>query len=125
MKTRIIFCDKELIIEEKSKGTCLNYNQIIDISTNKPYVVISTLEKRQIYLEISLLELEKQLPPFFFRCNQSSIINLLFVNLYETKKKNYILYTVLGKNFTVSPKNKKNFKNKCYYLGREIILASG
>lgn len=50
MKTRVIFGDKALIIEEKSGGTCLNYDQIIDISTDKPYVVIFTrAEKKNIF----------------------------------------------------------------------------
>ena len=74
------------------------------------------VQRKKIYLEISLLELEKQLPLFFFRCNRSSIVNLLFVNIYETKKKNYILHTVSGKKFPVSLRNRKTFKSKFLYL---------
>jgi DNA-binding LytR/AlgR family response regulator len=115
MKSKILFCDREMIIEEKNKGICLNYCQIIDFSADKPYIKVSTIDKKSIYLETSLAELETQLPSFFFRCNRSAIVNLLLVTMYRFDKKKYILSAILGKEFPVSLHNKNQFKEILFF----------
>jgi DNA-binding LytR/AlgR family response regulator len=115
MKSKILFCDREMIIEEKNKGFCLNYCQIIDFSADKPYIRVSIIGNRSIYLETSFSELETQLPSFFFRCNRSAIVNLLLVTMYRLCKRKYILSTSFGKEFPVSIQNKKRMKELLFF----------
>ena len=110
MKSNILFGDQELFIEERTKGICLSYRQIVDFSTDKPYIKVSTTDNKSLYLETTLAELETHLPLFFFRCNQSTIVNLLLVSAYRKDKRKYILSTSLSKEFSVSPQNINLFK---------------
>jgi DNA-binding LytR/AlgR family response regulator len=112
MRSKITFCDKEMIIDKKNKVICLSYSKIVDISTNRPYVVISTMDNQSIYLEASLIELEENLPIVFFRCNQSSIINLFHVTCYKENE----IYLVFGKVFILSFAKKKLSKQNYYIL---------
>jgi DNA-binding LytR/AlgR family response regulator len=125
MKSRIIFCDREMIIEEKAGGIFLDYRRIIDFSTDKPYIKVSTIDKKYIHLETTLSELETQLPPFFFRCNQSAIVNLLLVTMYRLDKRKYILSTSLEKNFYVSPPNKSKFKEMLFFYKTHHFQSDG
>jgi hypothetical protein len=43
MKSKITYCDKEIIIDETNKTVCLEYSQIAYFSTYKPYVQITIL----------------------------------------------------------------------------------
>ena len=115
MKSKILFNDREILIEERSRGICLSYSKITDFSTDKPYIRISTTDKKIIYLDTTLTELETQLPPFFFRCNQSSIVNLLLITTYRLNKRKYILSIGLEKEFSVSTQNRKKFKEILFF----------
>ena len=116
MKSKILFNDREMLIEERCKGICLNYRKIIDFTTDKPYIRVSATDKKIIYLDTTLSELEAQLPPFFFRCNQSSIVNLLLITAYRLYKRKYVLSTCFDKEFSVSTQNREKFKELLFFF---------
>jgi DNA-binding LytR/AlgR family response regulator len=116
MNDNLVLCDKEMVVTDSHQFFCLRYNQIIDITTNRPYVVITLLDKREIYVLSSLSKLMQNLPVTFFRCNQSSIVNLWYIKSCMRSGRSLIIHTALEKQFSVSPKYKNLFKDRLYFV---------
>jgi DNA-binding LytR/AlgR family response regulator len=112
MSDNLVFCDSEMIVIDSHQIFCLRYNQIVDITTNRPYVVITLLNKHEIYLLSSLSKLLQNLPVTFFRCNHSSIVNLRYIKSCTRSGRSLIIHTALEKQFSVSPKYKSLFKGR-------------
>ena len=122
MKTNIIYGDKEIVIEENNKIICIGYDQIDYISTNRPYLEIITTEKRTVLCEQSLSEMQKKLPPCFFRCNRSFIVNLLHICLFQKEKNRYYFYiSYTNKKFKIAAKSTKAFKRQLIATKNQMI----
>jgi DNA-binding LytR/AlgR family response regulator len=96
--------DKEMYIKQSLKIYRLKYENIISISVDRPYIMI-TIPDKNIYMETSLTKLETNLPDFFFRCNRKTVVNLMHVLVYKESDGN--LYTNLGKVYNVSFRRRK------------------
>jgi DNA-binding LytR/AlgR family response regulator len=85
MNTRkIIFHKFKVEIIEESKGYIYYYGDILYITYNKPYCKIFCLGRGKSHmLHYSLNILLKILPPVFFRCERSVIINLARMKKYD------------------------------------------
>jgi DNA-binding LytR/AlgR family response regulator len=108
----LIYTDKSLIVEGTYQVNTILYCEIVNISTNRPYIEIVTIHNKTIYVDGSLSKIIPNLPPYFFRCNQSSIVNLLYVKLYAQPA----LHTALNKKFTVSAHNFHTCKEKLVWV---------
>lgn len=113
---KIVFCDKEMIIEDGRKTIFLTYYQIVDITTSRPYIVVTLLNNDKFFIDSSLSQLYAHLPVVFFKCNRSSIINLLHVKLYLKEKRHFKVHTALQKQFCISPQYSDEFKKKLYFI---------
>jgi len=113
MKSKITYCDKELIIEDPHKIICMGYDQIALISTNKPYLQITTIDRKTIIFDGLIAELKKNLPDFFFCCNRSILVNLLYVTTFEKICNKYQIHiTVLDKTINIASEYNDLFKRK-------------
>ncbi|MDR0697799.1 MAG: LytTR family transcriptional regulator DNA-binding domain-containing protein [Tannerella sp.] len=101
---------------------CLEYNQIVDITTNRPYVTITLSDDQKVLINLSLLALSKNLPVIFFQCNHSSIVNLLHVSSYYKEGRFFYLHTKLGKQFRVSPKYDHDLFEKIHFAKSHSVL---
>lgn len=122
MKQNILFYDREMIIEERNRIICLEYNRIVDITTDRPYSVITLSDNKSVSISLSLSTLNENLPAIFSQCNHSSIVNLLHVHSYYKKERIFYLHTKSGKQFRVSPKYKHDFFKKIHFAKSQACL---
>jgi DNA-binding LytR/AlgR family response regulator len=95
---------KEMRIKWDHKICRLKYENIMSISADRPYSVITTPDKK-LYMETSLTKMDKNLPDIFFRCSRKEIVNLMYVILYSENEGK--IYTNSGKVYTVSFRQRK------------------
>ena len=93
----LIFTSESVILYERKRIHALKYEEIICITTDRPYLVITTVESLQMFIQMSLSKVGELLPDYFCLCNQSTIINL---------------------TFEVSRRCKRNIKNKMLYINK-------
>ncbi|WP_080903091.1 LytTR family DNA-binding domain-containing protein [Parabacteroides sp. Marseille-P3160] len=115
-KGNILFCDRELIVEESNKVTCLYYYDILDVVAEAPYTTITTIKNKKVYLETPLSQIAKRLPSVFFQCNRSVIVNLIYVSLYEKEGSFFVLHAALGKKYIISSRKKNVFRERLHYV---------
>ena len=108
----LIFNDNELIIQERSKGVCLRYCELVSIKADRPYVALLTAIGKRYDVSISLQKIMEYLPEFFFRCSQSDIVNLLYIKKYEPKGQSLLLHAIPNQMVSVSKLNRKSFYEK-------------
>ena len=108
----LVFNDNELIIQERSKGVCLRYCELVSIKADRPYVALLTAIGKRYDVSISLQKIMEYLPEFFFRCSQSDIVNLLYVTEYESKGQSLLLHAIPNQTVSVSKLNRKSFYEK-------------
>lgn len=119
----LIFTSESVILYERKRIHTLKYEEIICIKTDRPYLVITTAESQQMYIQISLSKVGELLPDYFCLCNQSTIINLTYAYLYEEHNgRFFICLSAMLEPFEVSRRCKKNVKNKmlCIKKNRDL-----
>ena len=119
----LIFTSESVILYERKRIHTLKYEEIICIKTDRPYLVITTAESQQMYIQISLSKVGELLPDYFCLCNQSTIINLTYAYLYEEHNGHFfICLSAMLEPFEVSGRCKKNVKNKmlCIKKNRDL-----
>lgn len=115
-KENILFGGRELIVEDLNKVTCLYYYDILDVVAEAPYIAITTIENKKIYLDFTLSQLIKDLPCIFFQCNRSAIVNLIHVSLYEKKGSSLFLHVISEKKYKISLRRKSLFFERLHYV---------
>lgn len=105
----VIFYEKEIVIQDKSSTISILYCNIIGIYTDRPYAIITTFQHKSFHVLTSLSKIQKQLPPFFFRCSQSTIVNMLYIREYISKGRSLCIQTLHNKKESVSKSSKKEF----------------
>ena len=75
----LIFTSESVILYERKRIHALKYEEIICITTDRPYLVITTVESLQMFIQMSLSKVGELLPDYFCLCNQSTIINLMLI----------------------------------------------
>jgi len=111
-KTVVSFKDDKMIIEEKSGICCIDYNHIVGIFCDHPYLKMKILDKKDKYIFHTIKEIFYLLPDDFIICNRSSIVNLHFFSSLETKNHQYFLYLKTGDKIPVSNEYRKIVKEK-------------
>ncbi len=125
MKKQKIKCDtRGMFIYSNSEIIALKYYDIIAIVTDMPYtVVLAKGHKKGIYIESGLSNIIEELPSVFFLCNQSAIVNLYYLQVYEEKYEQYTLHLNTGLTFKVSRRKKQAFKERLLYLKENCSLS--
>ena len=124
-KNGLIFNDKGLIIQERSKGACLCYCEIVSIREDRPYATILTVTGKRYNVLMSLQKIMEHLPSFFFRCSQSDIVNLLYIKEYESKGQTLLLHTLSNQEVSVSKLNRKSFYENYRMIGNSYSRCIG
>ncbi|GHT71388.1 hypothetical protein FACS189455_3070 [Bacteroidia bacterium] len=77
---------KHTIINYYNQGICINrdsfielldYREINHISYHRPYTIISTIKKKEIFVSYSLVDFISNLPDFFVSPRRSTCLNML------------------------------------------------
>jgi hypothetical protein len=82
------------------------YRDIMYLTYDRPYTLLVYMErekKKKIFLQVSLRSIERSLPAVFFRCSQSSILNLCYLQEYRHPEKQ----AVMEDGMTVSVSRRK------------------
>lgn len=115
---KMSFTSNSVILYERTKILVLKYEDIVCFATDRPYLVITTIKKQQLYIQISLSKIVSTLPEYFCLCSQSVIINLSYVCLYEERDNHCIVYLLTSDSFEVSRRCRKEMKSKIVYLNK-------
>jgi DNA-binding LytR/AlgR family response regulator len=118
MKTDITLERQSVKIETREREYFYSYDEIAYIICERPYSEIYCIkggETKKYLVCISLSKIEIDLPPIFFRCNQSTIINIRFLKSFD--KKNNILF-MDGAQFSLSFRNISLFKKHRKFLDK-------
>ncbi len=124
-KHNVSYNGSEMHIQNKngSDYSSLKYYDIITIITDTPYVtILAKGYEKKIYINYSLSKIIEELPSVFFLCNQSTIINLYYLRLYEEKYSQYTLHLKNGQNFKVSRRRRNAFKDRLLHLKSNCSL---
>jgi DNA-binding LytR/AlgR family response regulator len=113
---KIEYGNKEMRIEWNHKICHLKYEDIMSISADRPYSVITTPDKK-LYMETSLTQMDKNLPDIFFRCSRKEIVNLMYVILYSENEGK--IYTNSGKVYNVSFRQRKYCTKRIEWLNEK------
>ena len=65
----LIFTSESVILYERKRIHALKYEEIICITTDRPYLVITTVESLQMFIQMSLSKVGELLPDYFCLCN--------------------------------------------------------
>ena len=115
----LIFTSESVILYERKRIHALKYEEIICIKTDRPYLVITTVESLQMFIQMSLSKVGELLPDYFCLCNQSTIINLTYAYLYEEHNGHFFVsLSAMLEPFEVSRRCKRNIKNKMLYINK-------
>ena len=106
-KVELIIGGNTMTIFEKSNIYIFDFNDIIGIFCEHPYVSIETVHKKSKLIFHSLKEIEELLPFPFIACNQSSIINIKHIIQVINENSKSFLLLKNGKKICV-PRRKKN-----------------
>jgi DNA-binding LytR/AlgR family response regulator len=110
--------NKTILVKSNCNGIVLHYDEILYFHSDKPYIEIKTNKNKLPILITSTINFfSNHLPPSFYYCNRSTIINLHYVSEY--KKENRHLKVTLNDNsvFRISQKKRNNFIEKMQRLG--------
>ncbi len=90
----------------------LNYEDIVYIMTDRPYIIIVTKNKKKHYLlQSSIKQIISMLPYFFCICNQSTIINTNYLIGYQKIENEFRIQLIIGAEFKVSRRYKNLLRN--------------
>ncbi len=119
----ITFHEKEMIIHTNSGFRRLEYHKIIAITTDRPYIVIwITGDEKKILIKSCLGEIINELPAVFYWCNQSAIVNLHHLKLYDQKSAPYFLYLTSGMKLKIPRRKREEFQERLSFLNRNCAL---
>lgn len=115
---KLTFTSDSIVIYGQTKIYKLQYKEILSFTVNRPYLVVTTTKKKHIYIQISISKIAQILPNYFCLCNQSTIINLLYVCSYEEQDGHIIVGLSNSTSFTVSRRCKKHIKDGMLYIDK-------
>lgn len=115
-KTEILFQENQLVILNKSEINNIRYEDIVGVFCDHPYLRLQILNKKSRLIFFTLEEIISCLPDSFILCNRSSIINLLYVNVFTTEGKNSLLHLTTGDVILVSRRKKAAVKERINYF---------
>jgi DNA-binding LytR/AlgR family response regulator len=105
----ITFKNREMIIEDSAKISFIEYNSLVCIFFDNPYLILKSIDKSWM-LSFSLSQMKEHLPCFFIQCNKSTIINMLFVEYFDKKSRTIQLKG--DKRYIVSFRKRNEFEEK-------------
>lgn len=86
--TTITYLQQELLIIENDRILSIPYFEIKTITCDKPYIVVTTLNKKY-QLAQNLSSFCVGLPPFIMQSDKSTYINLLYVTSIQKNNSGY------------------------------------
>jgi DNA-binding LytR/AlgR family response regulator len=125
MKTTLRFHHLKIELQDNNGNIeMIPYRDIRYMIYEKPYTILVYMEKeerKKIICELSLVHLEKNLPPVFFRCSPNSILNLGHLRKYSHSEKQILMDD--GKEFSLSRRRYCEFKSKLALLPQSSFLC--
>ena len=113
---KVRFLLNELVVIQRFRVLVIQYNEIIYITVDRPYIVVVQHGKK-IYIEDdSIKRFARNLPNQFCICNQSTIINLEYLSVYQKVVDEFWVYLCSGIEFKVSRRCKTLLKEKIVLL---------
>ena len=104
----IFFYPLKVEMSTTNGGVIYSYEDILYITCDKPYLIVNCINGRKIHIEDTLKNIRGQLPPMFFQCNKSTIIN--FHHLTEYFKNPWVLKMSDGALIPLSYRRVTEFK---------------
>lgn len=108
-KSEISYLSSRMVIEDAGSVYAFDYREIYCIVYRNSYTVICTANKEKM-ITYSLTKLQENLPPIFFSCNKSTLVNLSYVKSIEYNKNNSVLELCNNTQFNVSRRKRKELK---------------
>jgi hypothetical protein len=125
MKQALFFhCEKLEIPDKWGNLEIIKFRDIVYITYDKPYSAFFYLkepEMKKILFPVSLIGIEQNLPPVFFRCNPSVIINFYYLEKISYSENRLSMEG--GKVFSLSRRNIQDFKKRKDLIGRLTPLS--
>ena len=115
-KTQIQYLEQEMIIEDSNCIFSLQYDIIAYIQYQKPYIIIRLFSGKEHFIYHSLSHFANHLPLAFLACNQSFIVNLLYIQLIKKEDAKLLIFTKDGKKIYVSRRNHKVIQERYYQI---------
>lgn len=110
------FTSNSVVLCEQTKLQVLKFEEIVCLTIDRPYVVITTIRKQHFYMKTSLSKIISILPEYFCLCSQSVVVNLSYICLYEELDNHFFVHLLTSDTFEVSRRCKKEMKNKIAYF---------
>lgn len=115
---KLSFASDSIVIYEQLRLFRLQYEEMVCLTIDRPYLLITTVSKQHFYVYISLSKIAKLLPDSFCLCSQSTIVNLLYVSSYEEMDGHAVIKLSNSDLFIVSRRCKKNVRNKLLHFDK-------
>jgi len=106
-KAELKIGSNKMIILEKSEIHMFDFNDIIGVFSDHPYLLIEFANKTSKLIFYSLKEIGQLLPIPFIKCNRSSIINITYLTKVTNENSESFLQLKNGKKINL-PRRKKN-----------------
>ena len=111
MKQKILFYDRNMVIQVNQKLITHYYGELMYIKFEKPYCHLFFTGKNNYMVEIRLQTLIDNLPAAaFFKCKRSTIINLCYYKRFQ--KNPPIVVMADGKEIDLSKNNVPEFESR-------------
>ena len=90
---------------------------IVCVYTDRPYLVIVTKEKVKSHLlQFSIKQMIDILPGNFCICNQSTIVNVDYLTVWQKRKEEYWIRLITDHEFKVSRRCRNTLKGKWRFV---------
>ena len=113
----IQFNSDGIMIIRYSYMQMIKFEDIVCVYTDRPYLVIVTKEKVKSHLlQFSITQMIDILPDNFCICNQSTIVNVDCLTVWQKRKDEYWIQLITDHEFKVSRRCKNALRDKWRFI---------